>query len=1061
MDKLRLDYALLIDDRLVGAVEVHERMSEAVAHYADQLSRLLAGASRGLDNAPPVVYFSNGRETLVLPGPVDEPREVATFHSPAALAAPSQLGRLAREVANLPSGTSSRLRPVQTEAVQALEASITRGDRRALVALPQGSGRSAVVFETTTRLFAHTSARRVLVLVDRLAVAQQLATGMSEWGGEGTAKLRVEVGDTKQLPADAQVVVLTAQRAELMLRAQTPPVDRFDFIWALDPERLTGTQWQAALDYFDAPLVGITTSPTPEVYAYFDGNLVASFDAAELLAQHGSAGGPNTEVLTELYGRASRYRDELPLDDAVARALRESNLALGWRDLIALTQRLGRTGFLTPEAFVLEFLAAYLRGREAEWAVDPYVSNPALLAAVVEAGGAKRALGMVPNSVMLELAESLHADETLTWTARNLIHEPDGDGALGHPGLIVSAPPFGLKRPQEPVKLADGRLLDVRDDGGERLMLQTAADLDETGEAVFLVTDSFFRGGPRSVRALLPKAGLHVQAVVAVRDGFNVSVATSFVFIRREPTDTVFVGELSADIDQAQLVSLLQRRRRGPVPALGRLVPWSEFRGFAELAAEERLETLLAESLGERRQLADVLDGPVVRPKKEEDFEPAPNAVYLPSFAGSLVHAGRTQLTSKPWGYFQLPLDPDKALAEYVAALLNSPVGRALRESISSGGVHPSISRRRLDELQLPLPAIAVQREVVAARSRIRGLRLELEGLERQLTTDPTSSPRVQEALDDLGHRDPLTTFRESLPFPLASILWRYEADADPKDKVAHLHGFFEASAIYFATVLLSAFMRDDEVYREERRTWFKKLRRNSFNRSSFGTWTLFAQKMAASARRKLDDADERPRMLRAFAVGSERFIDAVVNAELWDLLDEAKEVRNQEKAHAGIAGAAQHEETHAQLLPLLTQLGELLGPVLDDVVLIRPGAGRRRRGVTYYDRAERLQGPQSIFKQVPVSTSENPALEDSELYLLSATEQPAQAALHLEPFVRLKHAPPSAQDACYFYAKLQSDGEVEFVSHHYEGKPRLVELDDDVVQLVAALQAEDEPAGD
>jgi type I site-specific restriction endonuclease len=91
VERLRLDYALLIDERLVGAVEVQERMSEAVAHYADQLSRLLAGAT----DKPPVVYFSNGHETLVLPGPDEQPREVATFHSPAALAAASPLSGLA------------------------------------------------------------------------------------------------------------------------------------------------------------------------------------------------------------------------------------------------------------------------------------------------------------------------------------------------------------------------------------------------------------------------------------------------------------------------------------------------------------------------------------------------------------------------------------------------------------------------------------------------------------------------------------------------------------------------------------------------------------------------------------------------------------------------------------------------------------------------------------------------------------------------------------------------------------------------------------------------------
>jgi hypothetical protein len=313
----------------------------------------------------------------------------------------------------------------------------------------------------------------------------------------------------------------------------------------------------------------------------------------------------------------------------------------------------------------------------------------------------------------------------------------------------------------------------------------------------------------------------------------------------------------------------------------------------------------------------------------------------------------------------------------------------------------------------------------------------------------------VKAALDELGAADPLMSFREALPFPLASILWRYEADAELRDKVLHLHGFFEASAMYFAAVLLSAFATDDELHERESVRWFKKLKPNSFNRSNFGTWTLFGRLMTKSARGLLDDPTQKQRMIDAFSVGSERFANTVASHYLWNILDEAKDIRNKEKGHSGIAGDAQHAGTHARLSSLLTRLGVLLGPCLGDVMLVRPGAGRYRRGVTSYDRAELLQGRDSIFRQKPLATLQKQQLEDTEVYLFSAAESPSPAVLHIEPFFRLKASPPSAQNACYFYAELK-DGHVELISHHFEGAPRIEEVDEDVVALIGSLRAPD-----
>jgi hypothetical protein len=525
--------------------------------------------------------------------------------------------------------------------------------------------------------------------------------------------------------------------------------------------------------------------------------------------------------------------------------------------------------------------------------------------------------------------------------------------------------------------------------------------------------------------------------------------------VRRAATETIFVGELSPQVDRAELVSQLRSRRRGPVPALGRLVLWENFRNYAQVEVDERVEVLLAESEGDVVALTEVLVEPARALRAgEEDFEPKANAVYLPTFGTATAHASRESLTSKPKGYLQLVLDPERALAEYVATLLNSQLGRALRESVSSGGVRSTIRRSSVEQLRLPLPDIAAQRNAAAAQALIRGLRLELDGLERRLAADPSAVAEVVKAVSELGQRDPLTSFREALPFPLASIIWRYEADAEIKAKVDHLHRFFEASAIYFATVLLSAFMSDPELFNEHQKRWRKKLRANSFEHSSFGTWTLFGRLMTKSARGLLSgSAADRGRLLAAFAVDSERFADAVAGHALWDLLDEAKDERNKSKGHGGLPGPVEHENTHARLGGLLTNFGELLAEPFGDVVLVRPGAGRYRHGVNYYERAEVLQGPNNIFRQAELQAI--PHMEDEGLYLVAADARPAGSALKLEPFVRLRPSPRSAENACYFYAEILN-GEVEFVSHHFEGEPRISEPDAEVVDLINALQADE-----
>jgi hypothetical protein len=792
----------------------------------------------------------------------------------------------------------------------------------------------------------------------------------------------------------------------------------------------------------------LTATPTREVAAYFDGNMVMQVGVQELV-QHGVLS-EDEDAVRNLWDLATAVRTE-STDLAIPRLLSGAEIPLGWRELAVLLEHAAPSGLPAPAPFLLDFLIDYLQDRRAEWLVDPAATSPPLLAALLQARAAKQAIGFAPDADVLLVAQALKDDERLHWRLEDLL-QPGRTLAFGRPDLIVSLPPFRKGRQDATIHLSVGRTIEVRDDSTRLLIQLAAAELADDGEAIFVVTDTFFRQETGRGRDLLEPLGLHVHAVVSVREGFKATtVPLSLVFIRRTPVDRIFLAQLSPQVDRAQLVSQLQRRSRGPVPELGRLVEWQTFESFAQATARERVEVLIAETGLNAVLLIDVLVEPVQPPPRgSSDFSPKPNAVYLPTFANSPAHASRDELTSKPKGYYQLVLDPARALGPYVAMVLNSGLGRVLRSSVASGTVHPIISRRAVEQLQLPLPPIAVQRRAVEAMNLIQARRLQLDALDRQLSNQPQEVGRVLRDLRELGERDPLEVFRASLPFPLATILWRYEADVVEKDKVEHLVRFFHAAAIFFTIVLLSAFGSDIALFNQEKRDWFRHIRVN-LRRSSFGTWTTLGATMARSARRLLKGTSaEKAEILAAFGV-DEAFATTVAGETLWDILDTARQVRNEE-AHSGILGEADFRAWHAQLEQLLSKFRQLIAPHLETVHLIRPGGNENIKGVRHYDNVSLLQGPNGIFRRTALQ-----ALFEMEgggaLYLVAAGVSPLPCGLRLVPLLRLHPLPQGADHACYFYNALEGD-EAEFVSYHFEAESRIKSADPDVAHLVNQLKS-------
>lgn len=320
------DYALCLDGNIVGVVEA-KRLTVGPQNVLTQAERY----SRGVANSPfayaegfrvPFLYATNGERVWFhdVRDPLSRSREVATFHTPDALREMLRADRvkMADKLLAL-SFTDPHLRPYQKNASLAIEQALRDRKRKMLVAMATGTGKTRTTVNQVYRLMKSGTAKRILFLVDRRALAAQTVRAFTSFEAEPGLKFdkayevysqRFQTGDmegedfdtnvlpqsylTDPKPGHAFVYVSTIQRMAINLfgknavfhndrgqqeaeDADAPqlniPIHAFDLIIADECHRGYSAQevslWRDTLDHFDAVKVGLTATPALHTSAYF------------------------------------------------------------------------------------------------------------------------------------------------------------------------------------------------------------------------------------------------------------------------------------------------------------------------------------------------------------------------------------------------------------------------------------------------------------------------------------------------------------------------------------------------------------------------------------------------------------------------------------------------------------------------------------------------------------------------------------------------------------------------------------------------------------------------
>lgn len=315
------DYLLFIDNKAIAVVEAKREENDLRDEVELQAENYAVTPEKWygtwFDNLIPLVYLANGKKILfknLLTDPDGDYIELKEMHSPKRML---QLINKTSEYGALPRIERKGLRDCQYNAECKFEKSIKQREKKALAILATGSGKTYLACLAAYRLLNYTPTRRVLFLADRNNLARQAET---EFKLFNKTEKQQSLNDlytinrlTKPDKINGDIIICTIQKLFAVLTGQSTdetnedeedennlnfdetdeqkaeseidlgkdiklPSDYFQFIIVDECHRSIYGKWQSVLKYFkDAKILGLTATPTPEAYAFFNDNIIEKY----------------------------------------------------------------------------------------------------------------------------------------------------------------------------------------------------------------------------------------------------------------------------------------------------------------------------------------------------------------------------------------------------------------------------------------------------------------------------------------------------------------------------------------------------------------------------------------------------------------------------------------------------------------------------------------------------------------------------------------------------------------------------------------------------------------
>lgn len=175
---LEADYLLFLEGKAIGVLEAKRDDVDLLSVAAEQAENYthnlpLWCASWHEDRHLPLVYLSNGKELFfknLQDNSMNDYMPLNEMHSPKDIV---KLTGISSYFAGLPTLKRKGIRDCQYDAITNLEKTFRDGQKKALIVLATGAGKTYTACLAAYRLLTYTPAKRILFLVDRNNLGKQ------------------------------------------------------------------------------------------------------------------------------------------------------------------------------------------------------------------------------------------------------------------------------------------------------------------------------------------------------------------------------------------------------------------------------------------------------------------------------------------------------------------------------------------------------------------------------------------------------------------------------------------------------------------------------------------------------------------------------------------------------------------------------------------------------------------------------------------------------------------------------------------------------------------------
>ncbi len=192
-------------------------------------------------------------------------------------------------------------------------------------------------------------------------------------------------------------------------------------------------------------------------------------------------------------------------------------------------------------------------------------------------------------------------------------------------------------------------------------------------------------------------------------------------------------------------------------------------------------------------------------------------------------------------------------------------------------------------------------------------------------------------------------------------------------------------------------------------------------------------------------DDDGKAALSVGFGTRDEEILNSLFASEIIEQLQNANNIRNRTVGHGGIVGQEEAKNRRVLLESSLAVVRGSIGDIWQRYALLRAGAARIRNGLYEYE-AENVMGRSTPFKKVQVTTR-NP-VDYGRLFIFAYD---SNTAVPLAPLVVIGPPPENAQNACYFYNRMDG-AKVRFVSYHFDKQAEILQSGPEITESLKRL---------